>query len=316
MPDFNGRSLYNPSVGPDTGEGFARGILTAGAAIAGGIQERRQTKRQDSMRAEERQWQLDDREASWNREESTYKRRRGDAKSDRESERAYSEGQEISESAGMLAALEHFLPESPELKGAGEWVKQAKDKKDMVGRMKSAISFGSHLVKKKFEADAEMSDSVASTGMMPVPGPDGETMAHLPTVTTKGGKVKMAGSAYPVGKPQGAPQSFILPIEGTDQGRAFYTDGSGEPKPLPGDDIYQFMPPSGPPGNQVSKPGWRKVEPAPKPQVAPTVKSFPMGPEGEMVAMQWDTATQKWVPPAVQGTRAAAKRTLADSALD
>lgn len=75
-------NLYNPRVGPDT-QGLGPGIAAAGDAFAGALKTYGQNKRQDAVRAEDRQWQQQDHSQLREEQLADYGMRRGDMLSDR-----------------------------------------------------------------------------------------------------------------------------------------------------------------------------------------------------------------------------------------
>ncbi len=105
MPAFNAQSFYHPSVAPDTGEGWARGISTFGSGIASGISKYKETKRDDAQRAESRQWQLQDRQSGYDHESTAYEKRRRDALSDDDRQRSLEEDAMKDDVYGHAAAI-------------------------------------------------------------------------------------------------------------------------------------------------------------------------------------------------------------------
>ncbi len=124
-------NLYQPRVAPDT-TGSSAGIAAAGDAIAGVLATIASNKREDEIRAEDRQHQLEDREALFQRQDQVYMRRREDQLEDRSAlfgrqdmirgeERSYAERQkeeerqrELAASAGGVAAMTAMGLLSPE----------------------------------------------------------------------------------------------------------------------------------------------------------------------------------------------------------
>lgn len=111
---YSAQSMYHPAVAPDTGEGMARGIMGLGQGLAGGISQAGANYRSDQRRAEDRQWQVADREAGWAHDDALWNRKtaRDDIeynreKADKDAERKRREDAELNGATGMMAAFLH-----------------------------------------------------------------------------------------------------------------------------------------------------------------------------------------------------------------